>query len=354
MRVGLGGEVEALDRDHDRLGDDVAELRVGEPGGVAGVGEVAERRAGRRASGSCAGSPRSSRASAGRAGRCGRRSRAAPGRRTSRRSRSGCRGPRSRRSTSPPRRRRGWPRRRPVSEMRQVGVGAVGEVGAARPRSSTTRRRRAGEERLDAGRHQPALDPAREVVHDVLRPRVHRRVVAQLVGQLRQQRLGSITTILPASWGPALRIRSSARIALGAPPLTIGCEPGERLERGRAAGAVGGEPDVALEVPQRLPRSPGPKQPSTRPTLKPRSSSRCWRANTSSPASTLPGRWVSTRSPSVQRASSSRGRWSCRRRRRRSGRAAAGRRGPPARRARRRPCRPPGRPRAARSARGAP
>ena len=58
----------------------------------------------------------------------------------------------------------------------------------------------------------------------------------------------SMTTILPPRWGPASRIRSWARSALGAPPLTIGREPRQRLEGGRAAGAVGRDAEVALEL----------------------------------------------------------------------------------------------------------
>ena len=124
--------------------------------------------------------------------------------------------------------------------MVEVGAGAVGEVGAAH--LVVRLAGRAGEERLDADRHQPALDPARDVVHDVLRPRVHRRSSLSCSGSSGSSGLGSITTILPASRGRPCGSAPGPRISLGAPPLTRGLQPAERLERGRAAGAVGGSP----------------------------------------------------------------------------------------------------------------
>ena len=117
--------------------------------------------------------------------------------------------------------------------------------------------------------------------------------------------LGSITTILPASRGPARRIRSWARISLGAPPLTRGWSRPNALSVAGPQVPSGGSPRLRWKS-RSADSVSGPKYPSTRPTLKPMSSSRCWSANTSSPAITLPGRWLSTRSPSVQRASSSR------------------------------------------------
>ena len=45
----------------------------------------------------------------------------------------------------------------------------------------------------------------------------------------------------------------------------LAAELAQRAQRGRAAGAVGGEPVVALEGAQARPRSPGPKMPSTGP-----------------------------------------------------------------------------------------
>ena len=114
--VDLGAEVEALHRDHDRLGEHVAELRVAQPGGVAGVGEVAGVEPDGRHPGVAQQVPGLGVRAQVDAGRCGRRSRAAPGRRSARRPRTRCRGWRRRRSTSRRRTRRGWPRRRAASE----------------------------------------------------------------------------------------------------------------------------------------------------------------------------------------------------------------------------------------------
>ena len=80
-------------------------------------------------------------------------------------------------------------------------------------------------------------------------------------------------------------------------------ESGERLQGRGSAGAVRRDADVALELADRE-LGLVAERPSTRPTLNPRSSSRCWRATTSSPASRLPGTKVSNRSPRRQRASS--------------------------------------------------
>ena len=111
---------------------------------------------------------------------------------------------------------------------------------------------------------------------------------------------GSMTTTLPLRRGPAVRILSSARSALGRPPETGG-EPCQGLEGGRAAGAVRGTP---LCWNSRTPWVTEQKRPSTASALKP--SSRSWRcrAITSSPVCTLPGRCTRTRSPSRQWASS--------------------------------------------------
>ena len=59
-------------------------------------------------------------------------------------------------------------------------------------------------------------------------------------------------TSLPDSVGPARLIASVSRIACGWPPDDGAGQLVERLERRRAAGAVGGDADVALELAQRL------------------------------------------------------------------------------------------------------
>ena len=113
-----------------------------------------------------------------------------------------------------------------------------------------------------------------------------------------------MTTTLPVSWGPSRRMRSSARMALGLPPLTRGASRLRALSVAGPQVPSGGMP--MLRWNSWTARSvTGPKRPSTRPVLKPRSSRRRWSAMTSSPVCQVPGRCTRTRSPRRQLASSS-------------------------------------------------
>ena len=214
MGVDLGAEVEALHRDHDRLGQHVAEVGVAQAARRRRGWSGSRRRGGWRASGCGAGAPRSWGASAGRRGRCGRRSRAAPGRRSARRPRTRCRGWRRRRSTSRRRTRRGWSRR--PGPGRRTGRRRCGW--RTRPGRSP---RRAAAQRGVVRKAWTPVATSRPSTRWARSCRIASDASAYSSGRLCP-RPTSMTTILPPRWGPASRIRSWARSALGAPPLTIG------------------------------------------------------------------------------------------------------------------------------------
>ena len=174
LGVGLGVEVDPLHRDHDGLGDHVAERRVGEPGGVAGVGEVAgvdPDRGHLGAAQDVAGlGVRAQVAQVGAGDDLPLDQTGEPlADRGARR-----RAPRSRRSTSRRRPRPGWPSRRPAARC----------TGARRSRLANSARSTSvasdgaagvGEEGLHAGRDQPALDPAGQVGGDRVGAQPHAR-----------------------------------------------------------------------------------------------------------------------------------------------------------------------------------
>ena len=135
-------------------------------------------------------------------------------------------------------RRCGWRTRPARPRWPRVGPAGVGQVG------------------LHAGGDQPALDPAGEVGGDRVRPQPHR------ASRRTGRRDGSITTILPVSCGPARRIRSSARMALGLPPRTIGASRASALRVAGPQVPSGGTP--TLRWNSRTARSVGrPNRPST-------------------------------------------------------------------------------------------
>ena len=115
---------------------------------------------------------------------------------------------------------------------------------------------------------------------------------------------GSITTVFPDSRGPACRTASEARSASGRPPVAIGRIRSSALNVDGPQVPSAGSPRLRWKsVTARW--VSGPKTPSMRATAKPRSCNRDCSAETSSPVSGCETTYVSSRSPSRQRASSS-------------------------------------------------
>ena len=113
-----------------------------------------------------------------------------------------------------------------------------------------------------------------------------------------------MTTILPVSCGPSRRIRSSARIALGLPPRTIGASRDSALRVAGPQVPSGGHADVALEVADRplglvaeaAVDLADLEAQVEQPLLQ--------REHVVARRAGCPATWVSSRSPSRQRASS--------------------------------------------------
>ena len=129
-----------------------------------------------------------------------------------------------------------------ASETNRSAPGAVGERRPGRsPRPGASAQRGRGQERLDADRHQPALDPLGEVVQD----RVGDRgvVVGQVVPAADVDHHD-----LAAEVGAGLADPLLGAQRVGGAALDHRREPGQGLERGRAAGAVGRDAEVALEL----------------------------------------------------------------------------------------------------------
>ncbi len=213
--VDVGGEVEALHRHHDRLRQQVAEGGVVQPRGVGGVGQVAGVEAHRGHPGVAQQLPglgvgaQVEQVGAGDdlALHESREPLAGRG--------PGLRCPRRRRSTSRRRTRRGWWRRR--GPARRTGRRRCGWRTPARSTPRRAPRPSAGVVRkawTPVATRRPSTRPARSC-------RIASEASACSSGRW-WPRPTSITTILPPRWGPASRMCSWARSALGAPPLTIG------------------------------------------------------------------------------------------------------------------------------------
>ena len=180
--------------------------------------------------------------------------------------------------------RRCWPRRRRSARCVRSALGAVGEVGAARlvvrltgraGRGTPGRRSRRTGPRSGAARSDD--DASGELV-GAPAPRARAR------GRGRSRR-----SCRPA--GPARRMRSSARMRVGAPPLTRGGSRPSALSVAGPQVPSGGRPRLRWNSAAPLGLRPKQAVDAAR-VLKPRSSSRRWRANTSSPAIRLPGRCI--------------------------------------------------------------
>ena len=213
--VDLGAEVEALHRRRRSP----RRARRGSPGRAVARGRRgwsgSPRRAGPPASGCGAAGPRSWGASAGRPGRCGRRSRAARARRTARPTED-----QVSRLASP---------KKYVETPHASGLAEVSRA-IETNRSAPVRLAKAAR-----STSSPGASAQRGVVRKAWTPMATSRPstrwarscrIASETGAWSTGRLWprptSITTVLPPRWGPASRIRSWARSALGAPPLTIG------------------------------------------------------------------------------------------------------------------------------------
>ena len=233
-RVGLGGQVEPLHGGQDaRARSSPRSRRVEQQQPVHRVGEVAARRAGRRACGSSGAGPTSWRGCAGRAGRCGRPPRAGPGRRAAPRSCDDAPDARAVVEASPPRRACG---EACASTCREMTRSARGVVGERRPlgRVGPAPRPRVRQTVAPAAASRPSMREARSKTRSasVVSPSVRPRVGAAVAGVDDDPPADQVRSARPPSRRSAAAAAAGRRPPCGRAGAAPAASPGRRCRRG--------------------------------------------------------------------------------------------------------------------------